>query len=346
LISTVSIVLIVSIVSVTQNVFVGLLVGLIADSIQIVTYVVWFFQKEVPMTEVPKQVEQIHKYITLKEEKSKIKEELISRLVNEGAIGENELYSLIRNKEIILAFPYGEGVLRSVRELAGFKRPPLSGLLEQVGFVRVTRLQNLMVAFVDALPKGFRKIDNLSLFIQEELPSMWTKISSYVKDKYPEDRYPKKFEKWRSGEGFSAMYILSKSMAQDFIINYIKKESFTPEFKKRIWGVIDRGKLKEVMKRRKHKVKEVVSKISIDFLLKDIPNSVREVIVNNEDTIKKTLGIKVFTDYRLIEPDRVSGVLAEFLPSGEKKNVNRYSSIITSESKECYELLKELGISF
>jgi len=321
-------------------------VGLIADSIQIVTYVVWFFQKEVPMAEVPKQVEQIHKYVTLKEEKSRIKEELISRLVNEGAIGENELYSLIRNKEIILAFPYGEGVLRTVRELSGFKRPPLSGLLEQIGFVRVTRLQNLMVVFVDKLPKVFRKIDNLNLFIQEEVPKMWTKISTDVKRKYPEDRYPKKFEKWRSGEGFSAMYILSKSTAQDFIINYIKKESFTPEFKKHIWGVIDRGELKEAMKKRKHKVKEVVSKISIDFLLQDIPDSVREIVVKNEDTIKKTLGIKVFTDYRLIEPDRISGVLAKLLPSGEKENVNRYSSIITNESKKCHELLKELAISF
>ena len=197
LISIVSIALIVSVVYVTQNVFVGLLVGLIADSIQIVTYVVWFFQKEVPMAEVPKQIEQIHKYVTLKEEKSRIKEELISRLVNEGAIGENELYSLIRNKEIILAFPYGEGVLQTVRELSGLNRPPLSGLLEQIGFVRVTRLQNLMVAFVDKLPKVFRKIDNLSLFIQEEVPKIWTKISADVKKKYPGDRYPKKFEKWR-----------------------------------------------------------------------------------------------------------------------------------------------------
>ena len=142
------------------------------------------------------------------------------------------------------------------------------------------------------------------------------------------------------------MYTLSKSMAQDFIIDYINKESFTPKFKKHIWGIIDRKKLRDMIKKRRFKVKKIISKISIDFLLIDIHRKVRKMIGEHEDEIKKALGIEVFTDYRLIEQNKMSNVLLNFLPAVEREDVDQYSSAIITESKNCYDLLKDFGISF
>lgn len=298
------------------------------------------------MEQVPKQVEVVYKYVTRKEERSRVREELVSRLVNEGVISERELYSLIRNKETILAFTYGEGISRKIRSRCGLKSQPLATLLERCGFVRATGMQNLMVAFTENLPRSLRNIDNLNVFIKSELPKIWEQISNKINKEYPAERYPKKYEKWRSGEGFSAMYTLSKSMAQDFIIDYINKESFTPEFKKHIWGIIDRKKLRDMIKKRRLKVKKIISKISIDFLLRDIPRNVRRNIEEHEDEIKKALGIEVFTDYRHIEQNKMSNVLLNFLPAVEREDVDQYSSAIITESKNCYDLLKELGISF
>lgn len=345
LISTVSLVMIVAVVFLTQNVFLGLLIGLIADSVQIVTYILWFFQKEVPMQEVPKQVEQIHRYVTLKEEKNKIKEELISRLVNEGVIRETELYSLIRNKEIVLAFPYGKGIPAGIKNL-GYRRPSHMILLEKIGFVRATRNQNLMVAFTDNLPKSLRNVDSLNIFLKTELPKTWKQISEETMKKFPSSQYPQKFEKWRTGEGFGVMYILSKSTAQDFVIDYVNRESFTLEFKKHVWRVIDHSRLRNAIKKRKHQVKKIVSKISIDFLLRDVPTDARQSIITHEDAIKKHFGIKVFTDYRFADKEKMTDFLSSLLPKVDRSMLSQYSSIIIVESLECNNVLKQLGISF
>lgn len=344
-ISAVSIVVVGLTFFLTQNLSFSVVLSLIADSLQVAMYVVWLLQKEAPLENVPNQVETLYEYVTKKEERNRVKEELVSRLVNEGVVRDSELYTLIQNKEIILAFPYGEGIKPKVKELAGLKRQPLFMLLEKLGFVRVTRMQNLLVVFTENLPRNLRSVDNLSLLIKNELPKIWEEISTKVREKYPSERY-KKYEKWRSGKGFGAMYVLSKSMPKDFVIDYVNNESFTQEFKKHIWGTIDRKKLRDTFKKRSHKVKEIVSKISIDFLIINLPRDARDAIQTHEDDIKKAFAIKVFTDYRLVDQSKMNDLLNSFLPDEEKANASKYSATIINESGECYNLLEEWGISF
>jgi hypothetical protein len=344
LISVISLVLMWIITYFTQNIWLALLISAVADSIQIVSYVLGFIKREMPVKKISEDIEVIHEYVIEKEEASRVKEDLITRLVNEGVIKETELYSLIRNKEIILAFPYGKGIPEGIKKL-GYRRPPQIVLLEKIGFVRATRYQNLMVAFTDTLSKSLRKIDNLNAFIKRELPKIWKEISIKSMNAFPPSQY-QKYEKWRTGEGFGIMYILSKSMAQDFIIDYINRESFTPEFRKHVWRVIDRTKLRDAIKKRRHQVRKIVSKISIDFLLRDIPRNIRQLILTHEDEIKKHFGIKVFTDYRLIEQEKITNLLSSLLPEIGKDKLNQYSSTILIESQECYNVLKQLGISF
>ena len=66
----------------------------------------WLLQKEVSLEKVPEQIEEVHIFITKEREESRIAGEIISRLVREGVVREDELLRLIRRKEIILAFPY------------------------------------------------------------------------------------------------------------------------------------------------------------------------------------------------------------------------------------------------
>jgi len=104
--------------------------------------------------------------------------------------------------------------------------------------------------------------------------------------------------------------------------------------------------LKDALKRRRHKVKEIISKISIDFLLSDVPRSVRRTILKHEDEIKKMFHIGSFTDYRLIEQNVLSEFLTNFLPPRERVNADQYSLAIINESQRCYDTLKQLGIYF
>jgi len=133
-------------------------------------------------------------------------------------------------------------------------------------------------------------------------------------------------------------------MAQDFLIDYANKNSFTTEFRNHIAGRIDRNRLRKILRRKKHKVIEIVSRISIDFLLGDIPRNVRELIVNKEDEIKKIVGVKVITDYRLLELTKLTDALCSIIPKTEENLVESCSEIIIKESQKCYELLRELGI--
>jgi len=234
-ISLMSIISAVIVISLFQiNLTLAVYVALVADVIQIVSYCIWLLQREVPLEKIPKQVEVIYQYVQKEQESYHAKEELIARLVNEGVIPESEIYSLIRDREIFLAFPYGKSLPKGIKKL-GFRRPPHITLLEKIGFVRVTPNQNLMVAFTDRLPKSLRTVDNLDAFIKHELPKTWNQISEKAKKEFPSSQY-KWYEKWRTGEGFGALYILSKSMAQEFVINYVNKESFTPEFKNSYLG--------------------------------------------------------------------------------------------------------------
>ena len=107
---------------------------------------------------------------------------------------------------------------------------------------------------------------------------------------------------------------------------------------------IDRGRLKKILARKKHKVIKVISKISIDFLLTDLPRRIRKSIVNNEDGLKSALGTKVITDYRSLSPTAVADTLSQILPRVDKTKIHNYASSIVSESQKCHESLRKLGI--
>lgn len=338
-VSVVSLFSVLVIVSSTHDIGLAVFVSLLADVIQVVTYVVSLLPKKIDITKTVEQ--EIHTIAKQLREESRVTEKIVSRLVREGVVREAELFSLIRNKEMILAFTYAEGIKGKIWRI--IKGQPLAKLLNQLGFVRVAPKQNLMVIMADSLPRYLRDVEKLNTFIKQRLPKEWENISDEVKALYPAEQY-KIFDKWRTGTGFKVSYILAKSIAKDFLIDFINKNSFTAEFQKHIAGRIDRNQLKKMLKLRKRKVKEIMSKISVEFLLSDIPRNVKEVIVNNEDEIKKALGVKTITDYRLIELENVTNVLSQLLPNIDKASLQSHSEKIIAESQKCYESLRKLGI--
>jgi len=335
----------VAIISYFYNLLIGVVIGLVADIIQILSWVYTLLEKEKSFAEVPEKVDSILEVVSKKEERSKTRENLVSRLVNEGAIEENELYNLIRKKEVILAFPYGESVVAGVIALSGSKRQPLATLLKELGFVKATRFQNVMVTFADNLPKDLRKMNSLDTFLKTALRKRWTDLCDKVAEKYPAEKYRVRFAKWRSRAGFGAVYIIIKSMARDFVVGSIRRGgSFTPEFKEHVWSVIDQAKLKRVVRKHRRRVREIISKISIDILLIDQPRKMRDLITQNEDLLKNTFQIKIFTDYRTVDPDELSDALIRILPQTRRNLAPTLSSTIIQESEKCLNVLEELGI--
>lgn len=346
IISLISFAAVVLVVSLTSNIVLGATIGLIADLIQVVTFGAWFFQREVDMSKVSEDIEIVREIVVREKDENRVTSELISRLVREGVVSEGELFSLIRDKEMMIVFPYAEGLKGKVWELT--KGQPLAMLLIEIGFVKVGLRQNLLVCMVDSLPKQLRDVDNLNRFIEDHLPKEWAKVSEMVRKKYPEEKY-KILERWRSNAAFKVSYLLAKSPARDFVVGCLAARgdariAFTTEFQKHIAQRIDRKELRRMLRIRKHKVKEILSKISIEFLLSEIPRDARELMITKEDEIKKTLGVRIITDYGLLEPTAVGKVLASVLPSISETVIKRSSENIVAESRKCHESLKKLGI--
>jgi len=292
------------------DILLAVYVAIIADIIQVISYLVWLIERE-PLEKIPEQVEYVYEYTQKREESYKEREKIVSRLVNEGVISENELYSLIRDKEIIIAFPYGASLAQGIKDL-GYSRPIHIELLEKMGFIRATVNQNLLITFSEQLPRKLRDIENLNSFIEHELKKTYREISKQARKQYPSSKY-KIYEKWRTGVGFSISFILAKSTSREFIINSINKEMFTNNFRNKIGAFVNRRQLKKIINDRKHAVKNVISKTSIDILLADIPTNAKKIILKNEDKIKTHFDIKVFTDYRLLNKEELGKYIKETL---------------------------------
>ena len=78
-----------------------------------------------------------------------------------------------------------------------------------------------------------------------------------------------------------------------------------------------------------------LTKISIDLLLDDVPNKYKTIILDNEDRLRKNLGIKFFKDLRHKKlKNQLSDFLVQILPKINKEIAEKYSlSIIQQASK-------------
>jgi len=86
---------------------------------------------------------------------------------------------------VFVVYTYGESIkAKRVRAIAG-RKPPLIGLLEEMGFIRVASNQKLFVIFSKGLPPNLRDTYALRNFIKRELPKRWEIISEKIRQKYP-----------------------------------------------------------------------------------------------------------------------------------------------------------------
>lgn len=330
--------------------------GILSSITEVIMLFVWLKKEEFPVEDIveikettakmQESMTTVKEYVLQREEEEKRKVKLIKKLIEVGAVREKEIYRLLREgNDVFVVYTYGESIkAKRVRNIAGGK-PPLIGLLEEMGFIRVTSNQNLFVIFSKGLPPNLRDTYALRNFIKRELPRRWEMISEEIRQKYPKTKY-KILEKWRTKEGFKASFIVMRCLGYEFIIDFLGKISFHPQFRERILRGVDWSRLRKLIEKRKHEIKKFLSKISIEILLENIPKRHRVIILQNEDHIKSKLGLENFTDFRFFEVNEdLVLLLMELLPDLEETTVKKYADDICRESKQYYSMLEELGIS-
>ena len=338
-----------------RNYSIVTLLGILSCVIEITMFLIWLKSSDLPVeqimetkeitTQLREDMEEVKSYVLQEKEEEKRKRKLLRKLIEVGAVPEKEIYKLLRRNDVFCVYTYGEGVPDRMKKITG-GRPPLIGLLEEMGFIRVASNQNLFVTFSNKLPPNLRDTYTLRNFIKKEIIIRWEEISRQMRKKYPRTRF-KILEKWRTKEGFKASFIVMRCPGYDFIIDFLKKISFRPEFLEKIlWGT-DWNKLRKLFTRRKYRIKKFLSKISIEILLDDIPGKHRKTILESEEEIRSELKLKDFTDLRtpLIRENLV-GILKKLLPNLDENVVKDYANNIARKSQDYYSLLEDFGISF
>lgn len=283
-----------------------------------------------------KTTEEIYAYVTNEREKYQRREKLVSLLVNSGVIDQNRLLEMLKQKEIIIAIPYGEGVPQSLKKSYNGNLQPIQTILQKLGFIKPFEKYYVWTQFPDELPEPLRSPEKIEEFIKNELHSYHGKIGAFAISTYPKSRYPKKYEKWRTGEGLGGSYIILKAPINKIKMGFVKTSDFNLSFIALLSKYITKDATKTV---EKQKIKKIIGKTALDLLLPDIEKRVVEKI--DEAKLIKELKLDNFTEYRLCNSDALKRLINTMV--GEEHS-EKISNQLMENSKEYYDMLKDMGI--
>lgn len=320
------------------------LISITSSIVQIVLFVAWYLEENPLTQKTIDQVDVIYKNIQAEKIRNSKKEEFIKTLLREGAIEEQELRTLlskIQNDDILLIHTYGEGTPAGLKKKTGLKSGPVINLLARLGFVRVFGKHNLFLMPIKDLPQELHNVQNFEKFFNSEIEKSWRELQKKTTETYPQDQY-KIMQKWRSGEGYKVSYIISKAPKKDLIAGFKNRYSFTPEF---VAVILRRAALIQKLPtlRNTVKVKELVKRTSIELLLTNFPQSLKEKIIIDEKKFIQNLNLSSITDLRNMSVEKITKTLQELDP--EQIDCGKYSQELIGGAKELYELLVNLGVT-
>jgi hypothetical protein len=318
---------------VLADTFILFVVSTTASVIEIIMFVLWLFRNEPPIEKIATKVDWIHDFQQNREQEYIGREKIIKTLVKEGIIRNEDIIPLLKHKEFLCIFSYGEGVPKTVTNLYGGGQP-LIKMLQQIGFTRVVSNQNLLIAPINSLPVNMKSPKKLNDYIKNKLPLQWSSISETVKGEYPASEY-KILEKWRTGEGFDVTYLIWKAPADEFTVDYVNKCSFPPQVVGMISKITDSKTLRRSLKKRAVEIAEILPRVSMNILFENVSPQAIKKLLPHETEIKKDLNIKKFTDFKHFNNDLnpIVSVLARYLPNQSESEYVSIAKEITNKSQ-------------
>ena len=314
-------------------------ISLIASAIQIVLFCVWFLEDRTVLNRVDTTLKDVKEYVTEKDKKNMYREVILRKILNKGLVNQAEITNLLtdlQNKDVVL-LSLSECRLPKGLSVESTGSYPLRHILNELGFIPVffSFTPNTYITFKNDLPRSLRDIAQLESFISKELSVAWDSVKRYA-----QTHYPAKYEKWKSGSGFKASYVLSKSFENDFKIEYKQRPTFSEQLITKLLKETSSDKLQKAIP-NKLQVKEILSKISIEIVLDTVENPVKEAITKNERTIWSNLRITSFLDFRNADLNELISELKKYI--SEEKAIN-CANIMIEECKKAYAEIDSMGI--
>ena len=317
-------------------------VSLIASIIQIVLFLVWYFEDTTLLKHVDLNVEKIKEITLQRDEENIYRQKIIRKIVNKGKIDEEEIKKIIAKleKRDMVLVSLSESKIPKGLSQKDTLQYPLRNLLKDMGFVQVfftyyADMGNIWAIPKSELPRSLRKVDSLKSFIIKVLMGNRLSIKNYALK-----NYPNKYDKWKSDDGFKVSLIIGKSFENDFKIDYLGRHKFNEGFIAKLLQKSSKEELNKVIS-DKVAVREILSKLSIDLFLERVSPQIRDIILKNEKKIILNLNIKSFLDYRNIDMPKLC---AEFIKYISQQDAEQLTNIVCTEANNYYNEIEKMGL--
>ena len=297
--------------------------------------------------------EQKEYYIKLQAKKSSLK--LLNKLINEGLIRDKDLFALAGSANYYQLFVYSVPVRKLVGNIE-IQQPnriyPL--FLQELGFVRLGKNSTFFLINKDFLKEeNLKNIKEFKKFLNYHFSKVrkreWEDFLNLLKKEEGEEYNKFKNKDYKELGVLQINFLLTETNMNPTNIGIVDGDIIglasvknNEEVNRQIFKNANPKNvhLDDVIKVR---IKKVMLKLDISFLLDDLSKKDKNIIDIYQDEIKENLNVESIVGFYKINKDDLSGELKKIKLSSEK--AKKISDEIIKRSNLYHDALLELGIN-
>lgn len=242
------------------------------------------------------------------------KQTIMKEFLQKEVVKDDDLLQSISEESFMVLYHYNLSTQNSFLEFLPNQRTAINNIIVRLGFVSVGSGHGASffhIVNTVLLPKELQKPAYLETYIRKKVLNSWKKLSAELKEK--DERKYNAFQKLMEGNKINLAYLVGKLFISETRIGYLNYPLFSPDFLPYISSFSK--KIKNV---NKQKLKEIISSASISYFIEFIPQTDREIIISNENEIKRKLQIKELFDYQSVPKEKWLEITKDLFPSDGK----------------------------
>jgi len=281
---------------------------------------------------------------------------LLNRLINEGLIRGKDLLSLAGSADYYQLFIYSVPATQLLRgeeekERIG-RRYPL--FLQKLGFVRLGKNSSFYLINKNTLKnKKLKEAKEFKKFLDYHLSKIkaeeWSDCLEMMKEKYPKLYEKFKDKTYKEARVLQINYLLTESNINATNIGYVDGDNIglaRVEENEKVIQQILKGfnfSTKKVDEDVRVRIKKVMEKLDILFLVEGIKKADKQVLILSQDSLKEFFVINSVVEFYKVNKE---DLITQLKKGGfSKKKAGQIAELVITSATTYHQALEELGVN-
>jgi hypothetical protein len=282
-----------------------------------------------------KKITEIRDMAKENKEELQYKQDIIKEFLKEGIVNEEDLLDNLNQEPFTILYHFNRGIDKEIIEFLPQKKKVVQNLLDELGFVPVGYRHGAYFFHVintRYLPIQIQNVSSFEAYMRKRVKEIWDEFWENIKTKDPKlyAEYESKKDK-----KVNLSYFLGQIFPSNLSVGYLNFSSFDRKFLAYYAQFVD----SQTIRINKQKLNELSNLASISFFVNSIEPNDRELILSNESTIKKSLGINKIMDYMTIQKEAWHDEISKIITDLDKANI--YSEKIYKRAQKYCPIIKE-----